>query len=131
MLGAAAPGRAVEADLSQMIETLLSDDYTTPDTLKAWLALWGEVANDPDLRAEHRRYYDHYRDSVIAAVRKEARGRTLPIPETRLAVLFISLIDGLWLERCMDPERLSREDVRRACHDLLEPFLGPIRPTVG
>jgi AcrR family transcriptional regulator len=128
MLGAAAPGRAVEADLPQMIEALLSDEYTNPETLKAWLALWGEVANDPDLRAEHRRYYDHYRDSVIAAIRKEARGRTLPVPEARIAVLFISVVDGLWLERCMDPDRLSRADVRRACHDLLEPFLGPLGP---
>jgi AcrR family transcriptional regulator len=128
MLGAAAPGRAVEADLTQMIEALLSDEYTNPETLKAWLALWGEVANDPDLRAEHRRYYDHYRDSVIAAIRKAARGRTLAVPEARIAVLFISVVDGLWLERCMDPDRLSRADVRRACHDLLEPFLGPLRP---
>ena len=127
MLGAAAPGRAVEADLSQMIETLLSDDYTTPDTLKAWLALWGEVANDPDLRDEHRRYYDHYRDSVVAAVRKETRGRPLAVPEERFAVLFISMIDGLWLERCMDPDRLSRDDVRQACHDLIDSVLGPLR----
>ena len=128
MLGAAAPGHGSDADLTEMIEALLSDDYTTPETLKAWLALWGEVANDPELRAEHRLYYDHYRDSVVAGLRKEAQGRTLPIPETALAVLFISLIDGLWLERCLDPDRLSREDVRRACYDLLETFLGPIRP---
>jgi AcrR family transcriptional regulator len=128
LLGEAAPGKAAEADLGAMIEALLSDEYTTPETLKAWLALWGEVANDPDLRAEHRRYYDHYRDSVVAAVRKATGGRALAIPDTTLAVLFISVIDGLWLERCMDPDRLSREDVRRACYELLETFLGPIRP---
>lgn len=128
MLGAAAPGRHADADLTEMIEALLSDDYSTPATLRAWLALWGEVANDSGLMAEHRRYYDHYLESVTAAIRKASQGRTLAISDHALAVLFISVIDGLWLERCLDPDRLSRKDVRAACYDLLESFLGPIRP---
>lgn len=128
MLGTAAPGRPGDSTLTEMIEALLSDDYTSRDTLKAWLAMWGEVANDPDLMREHRRYYDHYLARVEAAVRQAADGRPLAISETALAILFISAVDGLWLERCMDPDRLSRADVRRACYDLLEAFLGPIRP---
>ena len=128
MLGAAAPGGTEDGTLTDMIEALLSDDYTTRDTLKAWLAMWGEVANDPDLMREHRRYYDHYLGRVVAAVRQAAAGRHLAISETALATLFISAVDGLWLERCLDPDRLSRADVRRACYDLLEAFLGPIRP---
>lgn len=126
MLGAAAPGRGEEADLSALIESLLADDQTSRGVLRAWLALWGEVSNDPDLMAEHRRYYDHFLARVTAAIEAEARGRTLAIPPGDLAVLFISAVDGLWLERCLDPERLSRADVRRACTELLEAFLGPL-----
>lgn len=126
MLGAAAPGGPDGITLSDMIGSLLSDDYTTRDTLKAWLAMWAEVANDPDLMLEHRRYYDHYLNRVVLALRQESQGRTLAISETALATLFISAVDGLWLERCLDPDRLSRADVRRACIDLLEAFLGPI-----
>ncbi|MGR3724559.1 TetR/AcrR family transcriptional regulator [Abyssibius alkaniclasticus] len=131
MLGAAAPGRVVDADLVEMIEALLSDELTDRDTLRAWLALWGEVANSPALRDEHRRYYDHYHDRVIVGIRRAAAGRKLAIAEGALAIMFISLIDGLWLQRCIDPERLSSQDVRDACYNLLEPYLGPIRPQQG
>lgn len=127
MLGAAAPGRDGEADLGSMIASLLSDDYTSRDTLKAWLALWGEVANDPDLMIEHRHYYDHYLDRVVTAIGRARNGRAMPMSDRDLATLFISVIDGLWLERCLDPDRLSREDVRQACYNLLEPFVGTIR----
>ena len=125
LLGNAAPGRKADADLGEMIEALLADAYTTPETLRAWLVLWGEVANDADLMAEHRRYYDHYRGCVAAALEKAAGARGLPVPASDLAIMFISLVDGLWLERCLDPERLSREDVRRACTTFLAPYLGP------
>lgn len=127
MLGAAAPGGAASSTLPDLIESLFSDRYTTRETLKAWLAMWGEVANDPDLMLEHRRYYDHYQGRVIAALRNAAAGRTLAISETALARLFISAVDGLWLERCLDPDRLTAQDVREASYTLLEAFLGPLR----
>ena len=65
---------------------------------------------------------------MVQAIREASDGRTLAISEDALATLFISMVDGLWIERCPDPERLSRADVRQACYDLLEAFLGPIRP---
>ena len=48
-----------------------------------------------------------------------------------LTLMFISLVDGLWLERCIDPGRLSGEAARAACHGLLEAFLGPLNPGPG
>ena len=128
MLGAAAPGRGEEADLQALIESLLADDQTSRGVLRAWLALWGEVSNDPELMAEHRRYYDHFLRIVTTAIeaRAAAAGRALAVPPREIATLFISTVDGLWLERCLDPDRLSRSDVRRACTDLLEAFVGPL-----
>jgi hypothetical protein len=43
-----------------------------------------------------------------------------------LAIMFISLVDGLWLERCIDPDVLSDNQAREACFQLLEAFLGPL-----
>ena len=41
--------------------------------------------------------------------------------------MFISLVDGLWLERWIDPEKMQREDAMAICFDLLEAVLGPIQ----
>jgi hypothetical protein len=44
----------------------------------------------------------------------------------RLSVTLISLIDGLWLEHCIDPELMPAKEGMDACYRMLEPFLGPL-----
>lgn len=126
MLGASAPSPDAEPDLAAIVEAVVSDDIVDRGSLNAWLALWGEVANNPSLREAHRRHYDLYAARVAAAIRRQAAGR--PVEAEALTLMFISLVDGLWLERCIDPGRLSREAARSACLGLLEAFLGPIGP---
>jgi len=124
MLGLAGPAEGVGPDLPGIIEAVLSDDIIDRPSLNAWLALWGEVANNPSLQAEHRRHYDLYGAQVSAAIRRHATGRA--VDAESLTVMFISLVDGLWLERCIDPGRLSGDAARAACYGLLEAFLGPL-----
>lgn len=128
ILGIAAPLSGEEPDLRAIVEAVLSDDMTDPATLRAWLALWGEVAARPALQAAHRRYYDHYEARVTAAIRRQAAGQPLRLPAESLAILLISLVDGLWLERCIDPSRVSGPTARHLCLDLLDRYLGPPDP---
>jgi TetR/AcrR family transcriptional repressor of bet genes len=128
MLGAAL-AEGAEADLLGIVDGVLSDDLTDRASLNAWLALWGEVANTPALQAEHRRYYDRYLAQVTQAIRRQARLNGREVDAGTLAVTFISLVDGLWLERCIDPARLPRPLARAACLALLEAVLGPLDPS--
>jgi hypothetical protein len=41
-----------------------------------------------------------------------------------LARNIIALIDGLWLEWCLDPQALNPADARAACLSLVEAQLG-------
>jgi hypothetical protein len=41
--------------------------------------------------------------------------------------MFVSLVDGLGLEWCIEPKLLSAKDAREACFKLLEPILGPLQ----
>ena len=115
-----------DADLSTMVDAVFSEDLNREDGLKAWLALWSEVPNNTTLQAAHRDYYTRYKNRVILAIDRAARGRNMPITTERLALMFISLVDGLWLEWAIDSGRVSPETARTACCDLLEAFLGPI-----
>ena len=114
------------AGLRGMVKALVSREMLGREGLNAWLALWGEVANNEDLRAEHRRHYASYRASLATAIAgcATAQGRT--VEAGALAVTLISLIDGLWLERCLDPDAMSEASAERACLTLLEAFLGPL-----
>ena len=94
--------------------------------LRAWLALWSEAATDPRLQATHRQRYAEYRHGLTRALRALAKDRGVKLDPNRLATMLIALIDGLWLEWCLNPNAVSRKEAKAACLELVESRLGPL-----
>ncbi len=113
-------------DLRSLIDAAFSEDLFRKDPLNIWLALWGEVAVNPVLRAEHRAQYGAYLARMEAAIARHAAGQGRHVDAAALAFPVVALIDGLWLEAHIDPERLSPARARAAALALLEPALGPL-----
>lgn len=107
--------------LEALVEALVSPDLFDRDVLNVWLTLWGEIANNPVLRAEHRARYSDYRASIAAALREAADDPQ--IDADTVATAFICLIDGLGVQRCVEPALLSEAAARAACWVLLAPYL--------
>ena len=114
------------AGLRAVVKAMVSREMVGREGLNAWLALWGEVANNDTMRAEHRRHYASYRIRLATAITDHARPQGRLVDAGSLAVTLISLIDGLWLERCIDPDAMSEAAAETACLALLEAFLGPL-----
>jgi AcrR family transcriptional regulator len=112
--------------LGQLLDAMFDSESHSPENLRIWLALWGEVAVNPDLRAAHRRNYGRYRATVELAIEEHCFARGLRIDAGALATTVIGLIDGLWLEQCIDPDAFDSTRARTACRGLLEPLLGPL-----
>ena len=132
---AEAPRAALEAAgltpverLDALIAASFEAEAFDRSRLHAWLALWGEVSTNSRLQELHRRRYDRYRDSLAGAIAAIAKERGRAVDAAGLARTLIALIDGLWLEWCLDSSVLSPDDARAACYDIVEPQLGPIRP---
>lgn len=98
-----------------LVDRLFDPAQFTQSGLRVWLALWGEIAVNPRLQAEHARHYADYRRLVADIVGDEA-----------LAGAVIALSDGLWLEQCLAPELMSPERAKAACRLLLTPILGAV-----
>lgn len=113
-------------DLVALIEANFAPSVFNPDSLRIWLALWGEIANTPALRKVHRQRYLDLLATVERAVAAEAAARGRSLDARAVAVLFIALSDGLWLEQGIDKTMLSRDAARRACYAFFESFLGPL-----
>lgn len=126
LLASAPPQDQAEPDLIALVDANFAPEVFNADSLKIWLALWGEIANNDRLRAVHRRRYSDYRTKVARAVTLIAEQRSRKVDAERLAVMLIALADGVWLEQGIDPEMLSRDAARSACFDLLEAYLGPL-----
>ena len=88
--------------------------------LRAWLAIWGQVATRPELKSLHEDRYRHYRRQLAQALSTIAQNRQLEIDPDSVARQLIALIDGLWLEYCLHSDGFSLADAREDCYRLLE-----------
>jgi TetR/AcrR family transcriptional regulator, transcriptional repressor of bet genes len=125
MLEKIAPGTA-PLSLGALIDRMFDAEAHDLATLRVWLALWGEIAVNPALMVAHRRNYGTYRATVAAAITAHCRFRGLSLDAEALATSVIALVDGLWLEQCIDPDGFDTNRARAACLILLEPLLGPL-----
>ncbi|MEM8690073.1 MAG: transcriptional regulator BetI [Pseudomonadota bacterium] len=95
--------------------------------LKAWLAVWGETASNPKLAAIHKARYVTYHKRLAAMIEEIAEEDGRDVDAELLATMLVSLIDGLWLEWCLDEKILPRQRALSAVYHLLEPHLGALR----
>jgi len=114
--------------LGELIDRAFDPANFTRESLNIWLALWGEIAVNPQLLAEHRLLYAAYRADLERAIRDAAAAAGREADAARLAVTLIALVDGLWLEQCIDPAVMTPAEAREACLGLIEPLLGPLYP---
>ena len=116
-----------QAALAALVHSNFSPDYFSRDNLLIWLSLWGEIAVNPRLKAAHRELYDAYRAELAEDIAAVAipRGRQVDAPT--LARNFIALVDGLWLEWCLDESVVTPQAAEAAGFEMLEAQVGPLR----
>jgi len=88
--------------------------------LRAWLAIWGQVATQPELKSLHQKRYQQYRQQLVAALSAISADEQLAIEPNNIARQLIALIDGLWLEYCLHSEEFSLADARADCYRFLK-----------
>jgi AcrR family transcriptional regulator len=122
----ASDAATAEERLRDIIDASVSPHAFSRSQFKAWLALWGEIANDERLQELHRRRYQIYRQGLAEVLRATAKARQRTLDADGLATASVALIDGLWVEWGLDPQGLSPEEAKAACYGLIEAQLGPI-----
>jgi AcrR family transcriptional regulator len=103
----AAAGHSAEARLRAFIAASFRPPLLDPDLLAVWLAFWSMTRTEPEIHAIHAKVYAGYRrmlEEMLAGIGKET-GRALDARQAALALT--ALLDGLWLEHCLDPKTFS------------------------
>jgi len=102
-----------------LVESAFAEEIFDRETVALWLALWGQVYVNPGLREAHKALYADYRRGFDRALSAAAAERGLSLDTKALALDICALIDGLWLQWCLDPELFDRAGARQACYRLL------------
>ncbi|MDQ2066334.1 TetR family transcriptional regulator C-terminal domain-containing protein [Xinfangfangia sp. CPCC 101601] len=109
-----------------MLKRIFGVESYSVENLRIWLALWGEFAVNPKLRAAHQRNYGSYKAAVEAAIEEHCFAHGLKVDAAAMAASVIALADGFWLEQCIDPEGFDSARALAAAQSLLEPLLGKL-----
>ncbi len=116
---AMAAGTAPRDVLKAIIGTSFSPAVLKRSEIKAWLAIYGEIAGNPRLLRIHRARYETYHASIVTAIQAAAGEAGAHVNAAQLATSLIALIDGLWLQWGLDQTRISPNAAKQACYDLL------------
>mgnify|MGYP000709271823 CR=1 FL=1 len=109
---------AVEAageDPRERLRACLQANFLTPildpGLLATWIAFWSMVKTDPAIAAIHAEVYGGTRTHLESLLR--AAAPAMSAAHARIAAISLTaLVDGLWLELCLDSSTFSPEEAQ-------------------
>ncbi len=124
---AAPPGP--RARLRAFFNAVFSRPNLDPQVLTAWVVYWGLLQVSPEMRAVHDAEGRGYGDLLGRLLSDLARERGQSKPDLRLAIIGLTaLLDGLWLEWCLDPNSFRPKEAASLCDDWVDRVIGPGSP---
>jgi TetR/AcrR family transcriptional regulator, transcriptional repressor of bet genes len=107
---------SAESKMRAFIDASFRPPVLDRDLLAIWLSFWSLVRRDPGVRKVHKKVYADYRRRLEELIAEIAGARRIKIDAHLAALGFTAMLDGLWLELCLDPTTFSREDALRIAH---------------
>lgn len=98
-----------------LVDGVLSGGFQDRKYLNVWLALWGEISVNPGMQAEHRKLNAMFREKLALSLEAMAKQRGTAIDGYGVAILLISLADGLWLQQSIDQSLLASDRAKELC----------------
>ena len=100
--------------MERFFAVLFSEEWAGTDVLGAWMAFWTLVGSREDFAEAGESY-----NSRLRALIDDALARLPPKPggiaRADAAAILSAVMDGLWLDFCLSPGRLSRERALELC----------------
>jgi len=94
------PGRA---RLSALVQETFAPHCMNRRSLRAWATFWGLVEVSPPVQAAHIRCHGNVRALLEEALDSVAEDGRLNMTSSQAALGLSALIDGLWLNWCLQP----------------------------
>ncbi len=122
------PTNPAEQRLRSFCDAYFSSRVMGEERAGTYVAFWTLGRTDPAIQRIQRSAYRRLRKSLAPALRELADERGARIDADQVASVLIALLDGFWLDMCIDPKRFSRAKTCAACWAWLETFIRGSRP---
>ena len=112
--------------LRAYFDAFFSSPNLDPQVLTAWVVYWSLVQVSPEMRAVRDEEGQGYSEVLGRLLSDLARTRGGASADLGLAVNgLIALLDGLWLQLCLDPTSFRPKDAAALCDDWVDRLIGP------
>jgi AcrR family transcriptional regulator len=122
------PAEPAEQRLRSFFDAYFSSQVTGQERAWTYLAFWTLGRTDPTIQRIQRSAYRKLQRLLAPVLNELAEDRAARIDADQVASSLIALLDGFWLDMCIDPKRFSRARTRAACWEWLETFIRGSRP---
>lgn len=113
--------REPRARLSAFIEAVFSRPNLDPQVLTAWVVFWGLFRQSPEMRRAHREEGRGYGALPGLLIRDVLKGAERSRFRSRIATIGLTaMLDGLWLEWCLDPKGFRPAEAIALCEDWID-----------
>ena len=110
--------------LRALFKATFSPPNLNRDVLAVWIVFWGLYHHSSEIQAVHDEAYGGYmsllREPLASLQKTHGRLRL----NVRLAAIGLqALLDGLWLEWCLDPDNFSPREAVTLCENWIDSLL--------
>lgn len=114
--------------LSAYYAAIFSDEVLDPGLLKVWVVFWSLLPHTEPLKAIQQRMWSDYRGSIERELAACPAADPCFDPAT-VALGLAALMDGLWLQGCLDPGSYRAADAVALCETFTDDALArrPVR----
>ena len=113
--------------LQIFFENVFEPDNLGTRFLRVWLAFWTLTLTEPSLRDAHKEIYNQYILSIEAMLKEAYKINNISIEYksiNSLAIGIYALLDGLWLECCLDPDEFDKKKNLDIVYNFVEKTTG-------
>ncbi|ETK16101.1 TetR family transcriptional regulator [Pseudomonas sp. FH1] len=104
------------ARLDAFLSASFSPRVMDPDLLGVWVVFWSLIRHSPHVNQSHENSYHAYLALIQQLLDDLARSENLLIHDSHLAAIGLSaMLDGLWLEGCLNPGTFSPANGLHIC----------------
>jgi TetR/AcrR family transcriptional repressor of bet genes len=102
--------------LNAFFRASCSPAIINPDLLGVWVVFWSMIKHSPIMQETQRHTFAEYRAILERHLTDYAAEIGLNDTDMRLSAIGLSaLLDGIWLELCLNPTGFAPEDAVRLC----------------
>jgi len=113
--------------LQIFIENIFEPDNRGAKYLRVWLTFWTLTLTQPSLRLTHNEIYQQYISSIETMLIDAYKIKNIDYSDKNpksLATGINALLDGLWLECCLNPDSFSQKDNLEVVYNFVESSTG-------